>query len=106
MDLSFNLDDTVGAIAIGEGNEPIVHPNWPTLLARMVAAREASAALARDVRYETIAMRGSFDEFAAACVTSYATSLQAVNPNDSGNRKPGGNMFSPVAGLTRTGGRG
>ena len=106
MDMAFDLDGTVPEWR-GEGvTTPALHPRWPDLLARLIAAREASASFAREIGSETIAMRGSFDEVAASCVLAHAARRRSVNPNALGNRKSDGAMASTVAGLTRTGGRG
>ncbi|MBB4857744.1 hypothetical protein HNO88_001055 [Novosphingobium chloroacetimidivorans] len=106
MDMAFDLDG--GGLAADAGVQalPVVHPRWPDLLARLVASREASASLAKGIRTETIAMRGSFDDFAAACLAAFPVRHRSVNPNDLGNRKSGEAIASAVAGLTRSGGRG
>ncbi|VWX53516.1 conserved hypothetical protein [Novosphingobium sp. 9U] len=106
MDLAFDLDG--GGLPADAGVQAlhVVHPRWPDLLARLVASREASASLARENRAEAVAMCGSFDEFAAACLAAFPVRHRSVNPNDLGNRKSGGAIASAVAGLTRTGGRG
>jgi hypothetical protein len=106
MDMAFDLDGAGLGVRSDDNPSAIHHPSWPVLLARLVAAREASTALARETQFETAAMRGSFDEFTASWVLAHAASRLSVNPNDLGNRKSGETIFSPVAGLTRTGGRG
>jgi hypothetical protein len=106
MDMAFDLENTATGRKGGAGMEPVAHPIWRDLLARMVAARQASAALARENRGEGGAEHGSFNHSAAACVFVQAQTRTSVNPNDLGNGKPGGAISSPVAGLSRTGGRG
>jgi hypothetical protein len=102
MDMAFDLDSRSGAPnAPGAG-----HPSWPALLARMVAAREVSLSLARENGARLAAEHGSFDEGAAACMTALAARRGSINPNDLGNGKSGGAIASPVAGVTRPGGRG
>ena len=106
MDLAFDLENTASDRTDGASLPVLVHPQWPELIARLIAAREASVSYARHVRFRSAAMRGSFDEFAAACLASQAMARVSVNPNDLGNRKSGGGIPPSVAGLTRSGGRG
>lgn len=106
MDMAFDL----GGLAPGwrgDGDAVrIVHPSWPELLARLIAAREASAALARQIRIRTVAMHGCFDPRVAASLVAHQRSHRFVNPNDLGNRKSAEAIASSVAGLSKTGGRG
>lgn len=106
MDMAFDLRNPSSGRKSGADEAFVNHPSWPELLARMVAAREASVSLARQIHEVADSEHGSFDGKAAACVASQAHSRISINPNDLGNRKPGGTISSPVAGLSRTGGRG
>jgi hypothetical protein len=106
MDMAFDLENTAPGRRDGAADTAGAHPSWPELLARMVAARQASVAYAKEIHEVSGAEHGSFDENAAACVASQAQLRMSVNPNDLGNSKPGGAIASPVAGLSRTGGRG
>lgn len=102
MDMAFDLYSRPGERTPALAGRP----SWPELLARMVAAREASLALARENRARMAAEHGSFDDGAAACMAVLAAQRGSINPNDLGNGKSGGAIASPVAGVTRTGGRG
>ncbi len=110
MDLAFDLDAGAATRLNGANPPHGQRPNWPDLLACMIAAREASAALARERRVVLSAEHGSFHEEAAAQVTAFAARTavgrDGVNPNDLGYSNSGGVIASSVAGVTRTGGRG
>jgi hypothetical protein len=107
MDMAFDLENTAsGRIGNGVRHASVSHPDWSDLLARMVAARQASLCLAKEMLRDAGAEPGSFDGSAAACVAAQAQNRPAVNPNDLGNSKPHGAISSPVAGLSRPGGRG
>jgi hypothetical protein len=106
MDMAFDLENTA-ARRNGDGTGVFAaHPSWPELLTRMVAARQASAEFTKGIHQVSAAEHGSFDESVAARVASQAQWRMSVNPIDLGNSKPGGAIASPVAGVTRTGGRG
>lgn len=106
MDMAFNLENRASGGKGSAAFASVAHPSWPELLARMVAARQASAELARENREDGGAEEGSFNQSAAACVAVQAQTRTSVNPNDLGKSKPGGAISSPVAGRSRTGGRG
>jgi hypothetical protein len=106
MDMAFDLRNPASGRKGDADRRSVIHPNWPELLARMVAARQASASLAKQIHEVSGDEHGSFDGEAAACVASQARLRISVNPNDLGNRKSGGDISSPVAGLSSTGGRG
>jgi hypothetical protein len=106
MDMAFDLENRPAGRKGGAGFAAVAHPSWPDLLARMIAARQASAELAKENCASRGVEHGSFDHSAAACVAVQAQTRTSVNPNDLGNSKPGGAISSPVAGRSRTGGRG
>jgi len=106
MNMAFDLQNPAFGRKGEAGPASISHPSWPDLLARMVAARQASASLASEINGDSGIERGSFDQSAAACVAAQTQMRPSVNPNDLGNGKSGGIISSPVAGLSRTGGRG
>jgi hypothetical protein len=106
MDMAFDLRNPASGRKGGAEQGCVIHPSWPELLARMIAAQQASASMARQIHELADSEHGSFDGSAAACVASQAQIRISINPNDLGNRKPGGDISSPVAGLSRTGGRG
>lgn len=106
MDLAFDLDDAEhGGPGSGKPGSAR-HPSWPELRARLHTALQASDSLAREIRADSPFYLGSFDEAAAACVASHGEPYHSVNPKDLGNRKSRGTTVPPVAGHTRTGGRG
>lgn len=106
MDMAFDLDTAQAGRAEVAGSIAGRHPSWPELLARMVAARQASGALGLALRSATSAGSGSFYEAAAAIIATQAARRVSVNPNDLGNRKSDGATPPSVAGHTSTGGRG
>jgi hypothetical protein len=106
MDMAFDLENTASGRMRERSVGCVAHPSWPDLLSRMIAARQASASMVTKLREDIAIEHGSFDEGAAACVAAQAHSRTFVNPNDLGNRKPGGAISSPVAGPGSTGGRG
>lgn len=110
MDMAFDLEGTSTSAptrrATGANAPPVGHPSWPDLLARFIAAREASVSMARQNRVEIALEHGSFHGDAAAFVVAQGTMRRSVNPNDLGNSKSDGAIAPSVAGLTRTGGRG
>jgi hypothetical protein len=106
MDMAFDLLNPASGRKGSAEHGTVIHPSWPELLARMIAARQASASMAKQIHDVSEAEHGSFDGSAAACVASQAHMRISINPNDLGNRKPGGDISSTVAGLSSTGGRG
>lgn len=106
MDMAFDLEIAAPGRLRRLDPALVVHPSWPDLLARMIAARQASASMVTKLHEDVAVEHGSFDEGAAACVAAQAHLRTYVNPNDLGNRKPGGSISSPVAGPSSTGGRG
>ena len=106
MDMAFDLEGTPRGRRSSADAPPANHPSWPDLLARLIAAREASVSMGRENRADAAIEHGSFHEDAAAFVVAHGTARRSVNRNDLGNSKSGEAISSPVAGLTRTGGRG
>jgi hypothetical protein len=106
MNMAFDLETAGTGGAEEAGGVAGRHPRWPDLVARMVAAREASGALAPALRSASHAGSGSFSNVAAAILVAQAARRASVNPNDLGNRKSGEATSSPTAGETSTGGRG
>ncbi len=104
MDLAFDLDTAAQARA--DSGLPGRHPSWPELVARMVAARQASGSLGQALRDAAQAEGGSFHERTAQTLVAHAARRGSVNPNDLGNRKLGEATSSPVAGHASLGGRG
>jgi hypothetical protein len=106
MDMTFDLLNPASGRKGNAGKPSAVHPSWPELIARMIAAREASVSMARQIKEVADVEHGSFNGGAAAHVAAQMQSRSSVNPNDLGNGKPGTGISSPVAGPSRTGGRG
>lgn len=110
MDMAFDLDTTAGPASGGgaRGDGPLRsgHPSWPDLVVRMAAAREASGSLGARLRTVSGTASASFDAAVAALIAGYPVRRGNVNPNDLGNCNSGETTSSPVAGPSRTGGRG
>lgn len=106
MNMAFDLETPRAGGLDGRGSLAARHPSWPELLARMVAAREASGALGGALRTASSSGAGSFYDVAAEILAAQAECRASVNPNHLGNRKSGEATSLPVAGNTSTGGRG
>lgn len=106
MDMMFDLDGGAADPLQGATPQPGGHPSWPELLARMVAARQASVSLTREMQGTGAIGHGSFAGAAAPFVAAHAGTHGSVNLNDLGNCKPGEPTTLNVAGSTTPGGRG
>ncbi|MET1757155.1 hypothetical protein ABVV53_17065 [Novosphingobium sp. RD2P27] len=106
MDMLFDLENT----ATGQFQRAKVqltgHPSWLELLSRMIASREASVSLAKEMQPVSSIGQGSFAGSAAPLVAAHSKSKGSVNPTDLGNCKSSEATTSQAAGRTISGGRG
>ena len=82
------------------------HPEWDGLRARILAAHQARRSLDTIAASRLLRANGSFDTQTAQRLDEFSQGIRLVNPNDSTNRKPAGDMDADVVGTSSTGDRG
>jgi len=106
MDIAFEQKWWPRTLSKGGGRSECPHPDWHVLRARMIASHHAWRTLQQQRSDEANAAQGSFDGRTARLIFEFENGFGRVNPIDSGNRNPGGDIHMAVAGTSRTGGRG
>jgi hypothetical protein len=106
MDITFEQTGWAKALVKTGGRGDCPHPEWHALRARMIASHEAWRALEMRRSDEAGIAIGSFDGRAARLICDFEAGLGRVNPIDSVNRNPDGDIHMVVAGTSRTGNRG
>jgi hypothetical protein len=84
----------------------IVRPDWHSLQARLLAARDAGRAFAQNGSTDRSGNSGSFDRPAARCISVFGMDSAFVNPNDSADRNAGVVNEAFVADEVESGDRG
>jgi len=103
MDIALDTNSWSSGPANAEAGAGFMHPEWHSLCARLHATHQTWQSLEPAIVGDLAHACGSFDSSTANLLDIFGKTLPAVNPIDSANRKPDGDIVADVVGTSITG---